>query len=547
MRSAPSLRGSAAPRGAFLCSVAVLGGTLVFGGQAPAFAQTGDIEALQRQLQQMQQQMDAMRAQLRDLQAQQAQQARETGPVRRPPAPARSRVEPAAPRIAVPPQGSATPAAAAAAPTRPPPTSPAASTVPPGRLADSIAIPGTDGRVRVRLSGFVKVNAQYDFDGRYNSDSVTTPSIPLANASTANQDGNLQVSARRSRIRFESEVETGWTGDWRFSNQVVEFDFAGSDASTSDVGTSNSYEPRLRLAYVTLGPVMIGQNDSLYLFPPEAQAERLDDGTFLGTSNVRQVGLRYTANLAAGLTGAVALESPYSDVTSTATTNISNDNGQGSFVGSNNVPDLLAALDYRQAWGGLAARGVARQIKVDNQAASVASQRFTEEVFGWGAGLGGWVEMGRMIGALEGDRLFAVANYGRGIGRYLDGTANGYGATTSFGLPGTAPQDSVLDAVGVTSGMVGYRRAWSSTVRSNIVASLARYDYASYVRGFAGTAGNTNRQATEFSVNLIWSPLPWIDAGIEYIYANRDVLNPAVVGAYGGTVSRIQASFIGRF
>jgi hypothetical protein len=419
--------------------------------------------------------------------------------------------------------------------------------VPPGRLADSIEIPGTDGRVRVRLSGFIKVNAQYDFDGRYNSDSVTTQSIPLANAATANQDGNLQVSARRSLVRFESEVETGWDGDWRFSNQVVEFDFAGSDASSASVGTSNSYEPRLRLAYVTLGPMMIGQNASLYVMPAEARAERLDDGTFLGTSNVRQVGLRYTTRLAAGLTGAFALESPYSDVTSTATTNINNDNGQGSFVGSNNVPDVLAALDYRQGWGGLAARGVARQIKVDNQAASVPSQQFTDEVFGWGVGIGGWIEVGPMIGALEGDRLFALANYGRGIGRYLDGTANGYGATTSFGLPGIAPQDSVLDTVGVTSGMIGYRRAWTSTLRSNIVASLARYDYASYVRGFGATAGTTNHQATEFSVNLIWSPLPWIDAGIEYIYANRDVLNPGTVGAYGGTVSRIQASFIGRF
>jgi hypothetical protein len=501
---------------------------------APVSAQgTPDMERLQRQLIEMQRQMDTMRAQLREMQGQQATASRAV------------RDAEAAQRAAQAAQQRAEQAAQRAATT--PPPAPGPATVPPGRLANSIEIPGTDGRMRVRLSGFIKANAQYDFDGRYNSDSVTAQSIPLNNSATARQDGNLQVSARRSRVRFESEIDTGWTGDWRFSNQVVEFDFAGSSAAASSVGTSNAYQPRLRLAFATLGPLMIGQNATLYQFPGTAQAERLDDGTFLGTSGVRQVGVRYTARLADGLTGAIALESPYSDLTSTDQTNINNDNGQGSFVGSNNVPDLLAALDYRQSWGGIAGRGVARQIKVDNQGASAPASRFTDSVFGWGVGLGGWLNIGQMIPALEGDRLFAVANYGRGLGRYLDSTTNGFGATTNFGLPGIQPQATVLDTVGVTTGMIGYRRAWTSTLRSNIVWSIANLDYASYVQNFGSTAGNTNRTATEFSVNLIWSPRPFMDVGVEYIYANRDVLNPTTVGAGGGTVSRIQASMIGRF
>jgi hypothetical protein len=423
--------------------------------------------------------------------------------------------------------------------------------VPQGRLANSFAVPGTDGRARVRISGFAKANAAIDSGVRNNSDSITASAIPLSGSAAYRQDGNLQTSARRSRVRLESEIETGWTGDWRFSNQVLEFDFAGSNASASSVGTSNAYNPRLRLAYVTLGPVMVGQNASLYQFPSNAQAERLDDGTFIGTSGVRQVGVRYTANLGSGLRGALSLESPYSDVTSTAVTNLNNDNNGGAsasnLFGSNNVPDVIAALDYTQPWGGVAARGLARQIKIDNQGDSNAANRFTESTYGFGGGLGGWLNMGEVSSALDGHRLFGVVNYGEGIGRYLDGTSNGFGATTSYGLAGVTAANSRFDAVNVLTGMVGYRLAWTPTLRSNFVYAYAEYDYADYVRQFTTTAGNVNTRVQQASVNLIWSPRPWVDVGFEYIYANRDVLNPLNTTGSGGTDNRFQASFIGRF
>lgn len=509
------------PTSASLRTVLLAGTALASLAASPAAqAQTPEIARMRQQMLEMQRQMEAMQRRLIELEAAQTTATTTARTAQR--------------------EAQAAQQAAQQAVRAEP-------TVPQGRLANSVAVPGTDGRARIRVSGFAKGNAQYDFDGRNNNDSVTASTIALTNSGSARQDGNLQASARRSRVRLESEVETGWSGDWRFSNQVLEFDFAGSSPSNSSVGTSNSYNPRLRLAYATLGPWMVGQNASLYQFPSAAQAERLDDGTFIGTSGVRQLGVRYTASLAGGLTGAISLESPYSDVTSTATTNINNDNGQGSLTGSNNMPDIIGALDYHADWGGLAARGLVRQIKLDNQSASEPSQRFTDSTIGVGGGLGAWLNMGRVSPALEGHRLFGVVNYGQGIGRYLDGTSNGFGATTNFGLPGVAPAASSLDPVTVLTGMVGYRIAWTEALRTNLVYAIADFGYDSYAQGFTTTAGNVNQTVQQASVNLIWSPRPWVDVGIEYIYATRDVLNAASAGATNGYLSRIQASFIGRF
>jgi hypothetical protein len=497
-------------------ALVTLGATGVIAHLPQAAAQTSEVQRLQRDLQQMQRQMETMRNRLQQLEAAQAAATETARAAQR---------EAQAARADAPP--------------------------PPGRLANSFAVPGTDGRVRMRLSGFVRINAGLDFTVRNTGDGITPSTVALRGSAADRGDGTLDVTARRSRVRLDTEVDTGWEGDWRLATTTVEFDFAGSGNATSSVGTSNGFNPRLRLAFVQLGPLMVGQNASLFSPPSNANPETLDEGTHLGSSSVRQVGVRYTSNLGSGWRAAVALENPYSDITTPFVTNVNNDNNGGSnasaLLGSNNVPDLLGALDWSGPIGGFGLRGVVRQIKIDNKGDSTASRRFTESTTGFGGGLGAWFNMGQLTPMLEGDRIFFNVNYGEGLGRYLDGTANGFSATTNFGLDGVTAGDARLDAVEVFQGVIGYRRAWTSALRSNFALGYADFNQQDYVRDFVATAANANSRILQVSANLIWTPLRWLDIGLEYNHVERSVVNGANTTGRTGRADRLTGVLVARF
>ena len=101
-------------------------------------------------------------------------------------------------------------------------------------------------------------------------------------------------------------------------------------------------------------------------------------------------------------------------------------------------------------------------------------------------------------------------------------------------------------------------------MRTNIAYSYARQEYPSYALEFTpGSASATflNSQMQQGIVNLIWSPFAtlrngtvdtgWLDAGLEYIYTQREVFGgtPATVpaGAGYGVANRLWASATVRF
>jgi hypothetical protein len=118
-----------------------------------------------------------------------------------------------------------------------------------------------------------------------------------------------------------------------------------------------------------------------------------------------------------------------------------------------------------------------------------------------------------------------------------------------------------LQAYGAT---VAYRRFWTPQWRSSFAYSYTRQDYPSYALDFvpgSGSATSLNSEMQQAIVNLIWSPFAtlrngvvdtgWLDAGLEYIYTNRDVFGgtPATVpnGMGYGTANRLMGAAIVRF
>ncbi|WP_431282293.1 DcaP family trimeric outer membrane transporter [Humitalea sp. 24SJ18S-53] len=415
-----------------------------------------------------------------------------------------------------------------------------------GDFPGSFRIPGTD--TSVRLYGFVKLDASYDFSARNQADAVTAQSIPLNPSLASLQGGSTNVSARRTRLGFETRSPTAWG---QLLSQV-EIDFGGTPPSPAGLATSNGFQPRLRLAYAALGDIADGQllvgqfnslwnDDALYFADgrwTRLGIQRLDNSTPLGTSGVRQAQVRYSKQIADGLTFAVTAETPYSDFTTSADGALYPDSSPA--IAFNTLPDVLARLRYRDESKIFALRGMVRQIEATNNGPGTSG---TESAVGWGVGAM------TSISTIGRDFFTGHVNYGSGIGRYLDSTSNGQGGVLSQPTIGKG----VLDTVDVFSVSVGYQRRWSDTVRSNFFYGYAQLDYPSFANQFSPTGAGApllNTRMNQAVANIIWSPIPSVDVGIEYLYTTRDILNPIIANgltASQGSSQRLLFSTIVNF
>jgi len=422
-----------------------------------------------------------------------------------------------------------------------------------GSFPGSFRVPGTD--TSVRLYGFAKLNMIEDLGPRNRSDALSS-GIPLDHgAGGGRTNGDFQASARRSRLGIETR--TPFSREFGEVRTQLEFDFAGQTNDLTTQATNNSYTPRLRQAFAEFGnfeaggwgTVLVGQSNSLFNDNVLIPLQWLNDWTPLGGSGVRQAQLRYTHRFAGGLTTSIALENSYSDVTSTSGTSYPDSNGGAGF-GISEAPDLAAQAIYQGDWGFTALRGVVREVRIDNGVASSAASRYNDTTVGYGLGFTGALNLldKRLV-------LASTVNFGKGLGRYLNSSSNGYGAVTDFGLNGISGAQAKIDAVQVLSGIVGAQYHWSDKWRTNAMLHGVRLNYPSYVHDFAGCAGassgtvcdGVNRDIWASVINLIYSPVKPIDLGIEYVHEERRLETRDVNGTRGGQADRIQASAIVRF
>ncbi|NKE17815.1 porin [Neoroseomonas oryzicola] len=531
-------------------------GAAVLLGSAPALAQ-GTEDLLRR--------IDALQRRVEELEA-----AQRT--VQRPP-PAAARAPATAPRTAAAPSPRppvtpvVVPAPAAAAPA--PPQAQADVAQPRvtreevdaalrGSLPNSWRIPGTD--TSVRLYGFGKANMWGSLNVRDRGDAPSVQGIPLAGSPADLQGGDLNFSARRSRIGFETQTPS----DWGPVFTRIEIDFAGDQPSASGAATSSGYMPRLRQAFVEVGGdvfrVLVGQANSVW---NDGLIETLTDATFLNASAVRQAQVRLTGRLAEGLTGMVSIEAPYTDYTSAAGVfypDSTYDGGASPAI--NQVPDLLGRLTYRGDFGEASLRGVVRQLKIDTNGTAAAGAG-SDSTVGWGVALNANLALRNVWEGFGNDQLIGMTYYGQGIGRYFDSAYSGQGAYTNLGLPGATAAFS-MDATPAWGFLVGYRLAWLTQLRSTFAYAYARQDNPTYVSEFtpgSSAALAANRDMQMAVANLIWSPFAresngrvtngWLDVGVEYIFFRRDIQGGAAaagVGQYGhGIEQRLQTSLIARF
>jgi hypothetical protein len=402
-----------------------------------------------------------------------------------------------------------------------------------GSFPGSFLVPGT--QTSFRVAGYVKLDYAYDFGPTQNiRGGVDFSSIPFDSGFSTVLGGKLladakhhihgdsQFTASQSRFNIETRTPTAY-GEMK---TFIEGDFTNPNGLTNNAFFkvfSNSSGFRLRHAYGTLGPLLAGQTWTLFM-DLDASVETLDFGG-PPTVFVRAPQVRYTFDFGNGVTLQASAENPQSLFTSA--TSVARGGDFSSTFGlkqGDKIPDFIVRANYNAPWGHVSLAGVFRDIYNHDGGATVHTSEF-----GWGAMLGASFNMpwGK-------DQLTLEGKGGDGIGRYNN-------SDDPFADAVAKNATNALKTITSYGGVIGYTHYWSDTLRSNATAGYVRAEYPSGIFTAKALADQLDRLYTGH-VNLIWSPVPQTDFGIEYIYGKQ-----RLVDGQSGALNRAQLSAKFRF
>ena len=158
-------------------------------------------------------------------------------------------------------------------------------------------------------------------------------------------------------------------------------------------------------------------------------------------------------------------------------------------------------------------------------------------MFGYGGGVSGdikpqWFGWGK-------DDIQWQFTVGNGIGRYLNESDDGGLATNYLVMPTSAAMATniIVRPIFEAGGSAGYQHWWLPNLRSNLTFGISHEAIPSQLIGPI-EATNANKQVITSHINLIWSPVAFIDTGIEYMWGQRQV----VANIYG-----TEQALIGKF
>ncbi len=341
----------------------------------------------------------------------------------------------------------------------------------------------TVGDVNVDFSGYLKLDASVtDFSGgELPSSSIGRDFyIPALVPVGGEGDGpDFDFNPRETRFIFDVATERGGLD----IGGRLEFDFQVTSDGNERV--SNSFTPRMRQAYVTVNNWLLGQAWSTFQ-DVGALPDNLDFiGPTEGTVFIRQPMIRYTRG-----PFQIALEQPETEITGAA--------GERLLAGDDIAPDLVLRYNRKSDWGHLTAAALMRVLHVEDE---IVPGAVSDTVFGYGVSLSGKLNVGAR------DDFRFMATYGAGIGRYIGVNIVNDAAVKLSGE---------LDTIDTFSGFASYRHFWSEKWRSNLTGGYFRADNPMSLVG-----GAVTDQVYSVHANIIYTIVPKLDAGFEYIFANR--------------------------
>ena len=334
-----------------------------------------------------------------------------------------------------------------------------------------------------KLGGYVKADLIYS---NYGDGQVPAASLGrdfyIAGLVPVGGEGEsyFDMHAKESRVNLKTEHNLD-NGDKMTT--FVEVDFLASFQGNERV--SNSYAPRLRHAFFTYNNWLFGQTWMTF-FNVGALPENLDfvgpaESTIFG----RQTQIRYTHG-----NWQFAVENPETTITPYG-------GGARIIADDSKIPDLVGRYNMKWDGGNLTIAAIYRELRYQDDAAGIK-----DSTGGYGISVSGKFMFGK-------DDFRWMASTGKGMGRYMGlNTANG------------AVLDANGDLHGIKStGVFGsFRHFWTEAWRSNLTLG---YLWVNNDTGYTGTG--VTKDAKSLHANLIYSPIPKLDLGIEFLYADREI------------------------
>ena len=369
-----------------------------------------------------------------------------------------------------------------------------------GDVKGTFKIPGTD--TSVGLGGHVKVDTLLNSvsAGRDKLGDQQTVYSQIPVGSAPGEHSQISFIAKDTRLWLKSFTPNK-LGD---INTYVEFDFYGDPAIAT-------YSARLRHGYGSFGNLMAGQTWTTFL-NSSAIADHIDTGNSAGSVfHLRQPMIRWTQPFTwrdVPMDLQAALESPRTrvwvpgSIESLANTSTTNPNLDNYFISPNaeRYPDLIARLNFNPAWGNLSLAALGRQVRYTNAATGI-------EDGAWGGG----ISLAGKIDSVDLDNFRFMMHLGKGASRYIS-TANTFedAAITA---------DGHMELIETYGAMISYQHWWSKQWRSSLTYGYAGANQPQWVPAIL------NRQVQSIHANLLWSPVSQAMMGVEYVFAERELLN----------------------
>lgn len=394
----------------------------------------------------------------------------------------------------------------------------------PGSFSGSSLVPGTD--TSFAFHGFFELEVFHDLSAR--GADFYSLQLPLdAKGSGAaflpaqpghSQRGGVQVSAHESRASLETRTPT----DLGELKTYVQLDLV--DINNSTVCCSNSYVPRLRQAYASLGPVLVGKTWSTFI-DLEALPDTIDptlEVGVMGTYSGRVPQVRYTYHPGNGFSISAALENPSSEWTvgpsgaGVAGGPVPNGIATGTLQGlggAETLPTVVAAGGISEGFFDATLHAMVQRLSIDSSQdtnAGVAPAGLHPSMTGWAVSAAGHYNTDGK------DAVKATATVGQGVGAYLWDTAS---ANEGLVWNPVTGQVSAPTAIAFTA---AYEHYWTEQLRSNFSGGYTYIDRPSAADTWSPSAlAGLTRYDFSTHVNVIWSPVPWTDLGLEWAHVEH--------------------------
>jgi len=366
--------------------------------------------------------------------------------------------------------------------------------------------------LELHLLGYIKLDGLHDFEA--NGLGVGFPNeflpaqIPPKGSLAARNRGRWGFTANSSRL----EIGVGTTTPLGKAGGLLDFDFIRT--------LSGRPAFQLRQLYATLGPLRVGQSWTTFL-NVESIPSTLDYQGPNAIPEVWQPLVRWTQPLAVGPLREYSLAKEFEFVVAAeeADPQLTLPVGVSS---RDDVPDIVANLRWRRERSSVWVAGIYRRFEARGAGVDASAN-------GWGLQLTGNIEVDPF------PYLQFGVLYGKGLGRYFNDTGG-------LDVDGWVSPSGDLDLFSGFGAWIGIQYWWTAPLRSTFTYSYVHLGDSDLRALSAANPNGIYRKAHYASANLVYSPIPPLDIGVEYLFGWR-----GTVDGRSGYDQRIQLSLILHF